>query len=346
MVRLFFNNVDTVRAAISEINMIIVRSPFRITLGGGGTDLPSYYSEYEGFLIAGAINKYVYVTLHHGMSDDLVIKWSKLERVNKLDDIQHPVVREALKMMDINWRGLEINVMLDIPAHTELGASSAFTTALLRALHIYAKRSARTTEIAEMATEIQLEKLKEPRGKQDQYISAFGGVRAFRFCRDNRVESWPVAMSDEGRANLEDSLALFYTGIPSRAIEIGGEQNERTLHSDAQMLDNLHFVKNLGLRSLEALERGYLNEFGKLMDQHWQRKRTRSALITTPQIDEWYELAMLNGAVGGKLIGAGGGGLLLFQVIDKPQLRRAMLGSGLTEVRFQFDFEGTKTVAQ
>jgi len=326
--------------------MIIVRSPLRITLGGGGTDHPSYFREYEGFLISAAINKYVYVTLHQGFGDDLLIKYSKLERVTSLNDIEHPVVREVLKVMDINWRGLEINVMVDIPTRAELGASSAFTTALLRALHIYARRSARTTEIAQMASDIQLERLKEPLGKQDQYISALGGLRAFRFCRDNRVESWPVTMTDETRANLEDSLALFYTGLPAKAREIEEEQNERTLHSDEEMISNLHFVKELGLRSLEALEHGYLSEFGKLMDQHWQRKRTRSRFITNPKIDELYELAMVNGAVGGKLLGAGGGGFLLFQTNDKPRLRRAMVGSGLREVRFNFDFEGTKVIIQ
>ena len=326
--------------------MIIVRSPLRITLGGGGTDHPSYFREYEGFMISAAINKYVYVTLHQGFGDDLLIKYSKAERVTSLDDIEHPVVREVLKVMDINWRGLEINVMVDIPTRAELGASSAFTTALLRALHIYARRSARTTEIAQMASDIQLERLKEPMGKQDQYISALGGVRAFRFCRDNRVESWPVTMTDETRANLEDSLALFYTGMPAKAREIDEEQNERTLRSDDEMIANLHYVKELGLRSLDALEHGYLSEFGKLMDQHWQKKRTRSRFITNRHIDELYELAMVNGAVGGKLLGAGGGGFFLFQTNDKPRLRRAMLGSGLKEVRFNFDFEGTKTIIQ
>jgi D-glycero-alpha-D-manno-heptose-7-phosphate kinase len=326
--------------------MIIVRSPLRISLGGGGTDHPSYFREYEGFLISAAINKYVYVTLHQGFNDDLLVKYSKLERTTSVETIAHPVVREVLKYMDIDWRGLEINVMVDIPTSAELGASSSFTTALLRALHVYVRRSARTTEIAQIASEIQLEKLQEPLGKQDQYISAFGGVRAFRFCRDNRVENWPVTMTDETRANLEDSLALFYTGLPSPATSIEKEQNERTLHSDEEMLKNLHFVKEIGLRSLEALEQGYLNEFGKLMDLHWQRKRQRSTAISNPKIDEWYELAMLNGATGGKLIGAGGGGFLLFHTNDKPRLRRAMLASGLREVRFNFDFEGTKVLVQ
>jgi D-glycero-alpha-D-manno-heptose-7-phosphate kinase len=197
-----------------------------------------------------------------------------------------------------------------------------------------------------MASDIQLEKLKEPVGKQDQYISAYGGIRCFRFCRDNRVENWPATMTEESRDNLEDSLALFYTGIPAKARVIGEEQDERTLRADEDMVANLHYVKELGLRSLEALEHGYLNEFGKLMDQHWQRKRTRSSHITNPKIDDWYELAMMNGATGGKLVGAGGGGFMLFQTTDKPRLRRAMLGSGLREVRFNFDFEGTKVIIQ
>jgi len=326
--------------------MIIVRSPLRISLGGGGTDHPSYFREYEGFLISAAIDKYVYVTLHQGFHDDVVISYSKLQRATSLDDIEHPVVREVLKLMNINWHGLEINCMVDIPTVAELGASSAFTTALLRALHIYARRSARTTEIAQLASDIQLEKLREPLGKQDQYISALGGVRCFRFCRDNRVENWPVTMTDETRANLEDSLAMFHTGLPSPARDLEKEQNERLQRSDEEMVSNLHFVKEVGLRMLDSLEHGYLNEFGQLMDQLWQRKRTRIRGITNPKIDEWYELAMLNGATGGKLIGAGGGGFLLFHTNDKPRLRRAMLGSGLREVRFSFDFEGTKAIAQ
>lgn len=326
--------------------MIIVRSPLRISLGGGGTDHPSYFREYEGFLISAAVNKYVYVMLHQGFHDDLVIKYSKIERVSNLDDIQHPVVREVLKLMNINWHGLEINVMVDIPTRAEMGASSAFTTALLRALHIYARRSARTTEIAEMASAIQLERLQEPLGKQDQYISALGGVRAFRFCRDNRVENWPVVMTDETRANLEDSLALFYTGIDSPARELEQELIQKVEASDEEMLKHLHFVKDLGLKSLDALEHGFVNEFGRLLDEHWQKKRIRSRFISNPKIDEWYELAMRNGATGGKLLGAGGGGFFLFLTTDKPKLRHAMLASGLQEVRFQFDFEGTKSLVQ
>lgn len=325
--------------------MIIVRSPLRISLGGGATDHPSYYREYEGFLISAAIDKYVYITLHHGFTDELLLKYSKLERTTSPDEIEHPVVKEALKMLHVDWRGLEINTMVDIPTGAELGASSAFTTALLKAFYVYEHKSVQPQELAQLAGEIQINRLHEPLGKQDQYISAHGGIRAFRFCKNDRVESWPVTMPEEVRANLEDSLAMFYTGMSSPARAILEEQNERTIRSDEEMIKNLHFIKELGLRSLEALEGGYLNEFGRLMDEHWQHKKQRSKAITNSKIDEWYELAIMNGATGGKLIGAGGGGILLFHTKDKPRLRRAMLGSGLREVRFRFDFEGTKVIA-
>ncbi len=326
--------------------MIIVRSPLRITLGGGGTDLSSYYREHEGFLIAAAIDKYCYITLHHAFMDELLVRYSKLERTTSVDALQHPVVREALNLLNVDWRGLEITHIADLPSKTELGSSSSFTTALVCALHTYARKTVRPEEIAEEACEIEIRRLGEPIGKQDQYISALGGIRCFRFCKDDRVESWPVPISDETRDNLEDSMAMFFTGYSSQAHAILREQNERTDRSDKEIVGNLDTIKKLGLRSLEALQGGYLNEFGRLMDEHWQYKKARSKLISNSQIDEWYELAIKNGATGGKLIGAGGGGFLLFHTSDKPRLRRAMLASGLREVRFRFDFEGTKVLVK
>jgi D-glycero-alpha-D-manno-heptose-7-phosphate kinase len=326
--------------------MIIVRSPLRITLGGGGTDLSSYYRQHEGFLIAAAIDKYVYITLHHSFKDELQVRYSKVEHVSSLEDVQHPVVREALKLLTVNWHGLEIGTMADIPANTELGSSSSFTTALIRALHVYHGRTVHPEDIAEQACEIEISRLGEPIGKQDQYISALGGIRCFRFLKDGRVESWPVPIAPETLHNLEEGLAMFFTGFTSQARAILEEQNEKSTRSDKEIIDNLNFIKQLGLRSLEALQGGLLNEFGRLLDEHWQHKKQRSNLISNSKIDEWYELAMANGATGGKLIGAGGGGFLLFHAKDKPKLRRAMLASGLREVRFRFDFDGTKVVAQ
>jgi D-glycero-alpha-D-manno-heptose-7-phosphate kinase len=326
--------------------MIIVRSPLRITLGGGGTDLPSYYRQHEGLLISAAIDKYVYITLYKGFNEDLVVKYSKMERVASVDALEHPIIREAIKMVNVDWCGLEISSMADIPAGTGLGSSSTFTTALLRALHTHKRNLIHPHTLAEQACEIEIDRLGEPIGKQDQYISAFGGVTCFKFCKDDTVEAWPAPISQETRDNLEDNLVLFYTGISRKASAILKEQNDRTKSDDGEMLNNLHFVKELGQRSMQALEAGDLERFGKLMDEHWQQKKRRSGTMSNPQVDAWYDLAMANGATGGKLIGAGGGGFLLFHARDKPRLRHVLIGAGLREVRFRFDFEGTKVLIQ
>jgi len=326
--------------------MIIVRSPLRITLGGGGTDLASYYREHEGFLISAAIDKYVYITLYQGFNQDLIAKYSKMERVSSVDELEHPIIREAIKLVDVDWRGLEISSMADIPAGTGLGSSSTFTTALLRALHAQKRNLVHPQQLAEEACDVEINRLGEPIGKQDQYISAFGGISCFRFRKDDKVDVWPAPISNEVRDNLEDSLVMFFTGISRRASSILKEQNDKTKQDDGEMLRNLHFVKELGQRSLDVLQKGDLDEFGKLMDEHWQHKKRRSGAMSNPEIDEWYAMAMKNGATGGKLIGAGGGGFLLFHAKDKPRLRHAAIEAGLREVRFRFDFEGTKVLIQ
>ena len=234
----------------------------------------------------------------------------------------------------------------DIPAGTGLGSSSTFTTALLRALHAHSHNLVHTHELAEQACEVEIGRLEEPIGKQDQYISAFGGVTCFRFCKDDTVEAWPAPIGTETRDNLEDSLVMFFTGVSRRASSILKEQNDRSKQDDGEMLRNLHFVKDLGKSSLEALCKGDLDEFGSLMDIHWQHKKRRSGAMSNPQIDAWYDLAMANGASGGKLIGAGGGGFLLFHAKNKPKLRHTMIEAGMREVRFRFDFEGTKVIIQ
>lgn len=326
--------------------MIIARSPLRITLGGGGTDLPSYYRDHTGFLIAAAIDKYVYITLHQTFIDDLIVKYSVLERVNNIDDLKHPIIREAFKLVGLEARALEITSMADIPAGTGLGSSGSFTTSLLKALHAHRKQLIHPRELAEQACDIEINRLHEPIGKQDQYIAAFGGVTCFRFNRDDSVEAWPLKVDTETLYNLEDNLLLFFTGYSRSASSILKEQDDKTKKSDFDMIQNLDYVKDLGLRSLKALESGELVEFGKLMHEHWQHKKRRSGGMSNPKIDEWYELAIQNGAVGGKLIGAGGGGFLMFYADDKTKLRHAMISAGLTEVRFRFDFEGTKTIVQ
>jgi D-glycero-alpha-D-manno-heptose-7-phosphate kinase len=322
--------------------MIIARSPLRISLGGGGTDLPSYYEQHTGFLIAAAIDKYVYITLHDTFVADLIVKYSKLERVPDASQLEHPIIREAMAMLEIKGQSLELTSMADIPAGTGLGSSGSFTTALLKALHAWKKNLVHPAELAEQACDIELNRLREPIGKQDQYIAAYGGITCFKFLPGGKVEAWPLKASEETRYNLEDNLLLFFTGYSRSASAILKEQDTKSKAADSSMIENLHFVKDLGFQSQRALETGNLNEFARLMDVHWQRKKERSGGMSNPKINEWYDLAMANGALGGKLIGAGGGGFLMFYADDKAKLRHAMRGAGLKEVRFRFDFEGTK----
>lgn len=326
--------------------MIITRSPLRISLGGGGTDLPSYYREHSGFLIAAAIDKYVYITLHQTFVPELIIKYSKLERVLTVDEVEHPIIREALRMVGIEAPSLEITSMADIPAGTGLGSSGSFTTALLKAFHAHKKNLVHPAELAEQACQIELEKLGEPIGKQDQYIAAYGGITCFKFMPGGQVEAWPLKISQETLYDLEDNLLLFFTGYARSASKILQEQDDKSKQADKAMLENLHFVKDLGLKSQAALESDNLPEFARLMDIHWQRKKERSGSMSNQDINDWYDCAMANGALGGKLIGAGGGGFLMFYAKDKARLRHAMRERGLTEVRFRFDFEGTKTLNQ
>jgi D-glycero-alpha-D-manno-heptose-7-phosphate kinase len=322
--------------------MIIARSPLRISLGGGGTDLPSYYENHTGFLVAAAIDKYVYITLHETFVPELIVKYSKLERVQQAADLEHPIIRESFNMLGMNGASLELTSMADIPAGTGLGSSGSFTTALMKALHAHNRNLVHPSELAEQACDIEISRLKEPIGKQDQYIAAYGGITCFRFHPGGKVEAWPLKISEETRYNLEDNLLLFFTGYSRSASAILKEQDQKSRSSDAAMIENLHFVKKLGLESQQALESGNLEEFARLMDVHWQRKKQRSGNMSNPHINDWYDLAMANGASGGKLIGAGGGGFLMFYAHDKTRLRHAMRQAGLKEVRFRFDFEGTR----
>jgi D-glycero-alpha-D-manno-heptose-7-phosphate kinase len=326
--------------------MIIARSPLRITLGGGGTDLPSYYRDHGGFLIAAAIDKYVYITVHDTFVEDLIVKYSTLERVSCARELAHPIIREAFDLLGMDGRFLEITSMADIPAGTGLGSSGSFTTALLKALHAHRRHLILPEQLAEQACHIEIERLGEPVGKQDQYIASYGGVTCFTFEMDGRVKAQPLLASQETMHNLEDNLLLFFTNFSRRASSILAEQDTRTRGSDRSMVDNLHYVKELGYRSKRALEEGRLRDFAALMHEHWEHKKQRSSGMSNTHINEWYDLAMANGALGGKLIGAGGGGFLMFYTEDRTRLRHVMREAGLTEVRFRFDFEGCRIVTQ
>jgi len=323
--------------------MIITRSPLRITLGGGGTDLPSYYRQHGGFLIAAAIDKHVYVTVTRPFSPGIYLKYSQLEHVDSIDDVRHPIIREAIKLVGVKAQ-VEITTLADIPAGTGLGSSGSFTTALLRALCAFERRHIGTRELAELASDIEIQRLGEPTGKQDPYAAAFGGLTAFTFHQNDEVEARPLKMPAGTLFDLEDDLLLFFTGYSRRAGSILADQKTRTEQSDDGMLAQLHLVKELGMRSLAALEAGRTVELGSLMHEHWEHKRRRSAGMTNPQIDEWYDLGRRNGAVGGKLVGAGGGGFLMFYAENHRRLREAMARAGLDEVRFRFSFEGTKVL--
>lgn len=324
--------------------MIIARSPLRITLGGGGTDLPSYYEQREGFLISAAIDKYVYITLHKTFEPGYFLKYSKFEKCQEIDEIQHPIIRETLKKLNWKETGLEICSMADIPAGTGLGSSSSFTTALLRGLHTMQGNIVSTRTLAEEACDIEMNRLQEPIGKQDQYIASYGGITCMNFHKDGYVWVDPLKISDETFYNLEDNLILFFTGFSRSAGNILKEQNDKSKEHNEDMLKNLDFVKDLGYQSKAALENGDLDTFADIMNVHWEYKKKRSGGMSNPQIDEWYEHAMKNGALGGKMIGAGGGGFLMFYVKDKAAIRRAMSSTGMTEVRFRFEKEGSRVL--
>jgi D-glycero-alpha-D-manno-heptose-7-phosphate kinase len=324
--------------------MIIVRSPLRITLGGGGTDLPSYYRQHEGFLIAAAIDKYVYVTVMRPFIEGIFLKYSELEHVNSVDEVQHPIIREAVRMLGFNTPQLEITTLADIPSGTGLGSSGSFTTALLKALYAHRRRLLLPEETARLACEIEIERLNRAVGKQDQYIAAYGGITCFTFHCDDSVEAEPLRISMDTLHDLEDNLLLFFTGFSRNADHILQDQRQRSQQADDDMIQNLHYVKELGERSRACLEAGDQAQFGALMHEHWEHKKRRSRGMSNPQIDEWYELGRKNGAIGGKLVGAGGGGFLMFYADDRKRLRHAMHEAGLEEVRFRFDFEGTKVL--
>jgi D-glycero-alpha-D-manno-heptose-7-phosphate kinase len=325
--------------------MIITRSPLRISLGGGGTDLSSYYRQHEGFLISAAIDKYVYITLHDTFQKEIIIKYSNTERVNDISKIQHPIIREALTHLNINSNYFELASLADIPAGTGLGSSSAFTCALLKALHTYKKSVISSDDLAREACHIEIDLLGEPIGKQDQYISAFGGINCFTFCKNDSVITKELHISKETVYNLEDHLLLFFTGYSRSASNVLKEQDDKSKSNDSSMIDNLHFVKELGYKSKEAFESGDLEEFAHLMNVHWEHKKQRSHAMSIDRINGWYDIAMNNGALGGKLIGAGGGGFLMFYAVDNKKLRQAMAREGLQEIRFRFDYDGSKVVA-
>jgi D-glycero-alpha-D-manno-heptose-7-phosphate kinase len=324
--------------------MIIARSPLRISLGGGGTDVPSYYQDHDGFLIAAAINRYVYVTVARPFTQGIYLKYSEIEQVKNVTEVKHPIMREVLAELKLKTPQIEITTLADIPSGTGLGSSGSFTTALIKALYAHYRKNIHPAQLADLACRIEIEKLGEPIGKQDQYIAAYGGITEFNFLKDGSVTSAPLNLSVQTVHDLEDNLLLFFTGISRSAGSILSDQVEKSKIKDSKMLDNLHFTKDLGYRIKEALLSNETRKFGELMHEHWEHKKSRSNGITSDFIDSAYNQALRSGAVGGKLVGAGGGGFLMFYASDKEMLRSKMVELGLEEVRYKFDFEGTKVI--
>lgn len=326
--------------------MILARAPLRISLGGGGTDLPSYYSQYGGFVLSAAINKYVYIYVNRPAADMLLrVKYSRYEQVSTVAEIQHDLVRPVLQELGVE-RNVEIASMADVPDGTGLGSSGSYIVGLLTALHGLKKENVPTHAIAEMASRIEIELAKHPVGKHDHYLAAFGGVTCLEIAQDGRVEVKPLRISVSTLEDLRSSLLLFYTGMTRASGEVLGDQKRDTEHGDPCVVESLHHTKKLGLQIRDVLEAGHADQFGALLDEHWQNKKKRSSKISNPKIDGWYDLARMNGATGGKIVGAGGGGFLMVYCPGsaKAPVRRALEAEGLRAMSFDFDFDGAKVL--
>src|SRR3989338_5329493 len=324
--------------------MIITRTPLRIAIGGGGTDLPSYYSQFGGFFISAAIDKYIYISMQRTFTNEVILKYSKMERVQSLDEIEHDIVRSALTSYDFS-KGFEMASFADIPAGTGLGSSGSFTVGLLKGLSALDNKIMPADMLAHQASHLVMETLNSPDGKQDQYAAAYGGINCYTVNTGGQVSVESLQMSHETLDKLRDHLALFFTGFYRQSEKNLNIQKEKSEAGDSAMLESLHFIKGLGFKIKDALEKGNIETFGLLMNEQWKHKKKRLGDMTNSLIDNWYDLALQNGALGGKVIGAGGGGFLLFYSTDREKLADVLTKAGLQHVRFDFDFEGSKLLA-
>lgn len=322
--------------------MIVSKTPVRLTLGGGGTDLASYYSKFGGFVISAALDKHVYLVVKRRFEEEIRVSYSVTEIVNSVDDLKHPIVREALRLLGLK-KQLEIVSIADIPSKTGLGSSGSFTVGLLHALHAYKCENPSRQALAEEACHIEMAILKEPVGKQDPYIAAFGGFICFDIGRDGVVHVSPLKIPADAISELENNLLFFYTGIKRKASYVLQDQRSAVERDETRTVETMHRIKEIGVRVKKTLERGDLTEFGKLQHEHWLAKKNLSPKISNNLIDRWYELALKKGAIGGKIMGAGGGGFLMLYCEDgRDELRKAMAREGLEEVRLRFEREGSK----
>jgi D-glycero-alpha-D-manno-heptose-7-phosphate kinase len=322
--------------------MIISKTPVRLPLGGGGTDLASYYSKFGGFFISAAIDKYNYIAVKRRFEESFRISYSKTEITDKVEDIQQPIIREALKLLNVNDY-LEIVSIADVPGRSGLGGSSSYAVGVLNALHSFKRENVSRQTFAEEACRIEIDILKEPIGKQDQYVASFGGINCYEIEKDGTVHVNPLAISPHSVAELESNLLLFYTGITRDASQILRRQKEDEEKGIKQVIETMHRIKEIGYQVRDSLANGDIRSFGELLDVHWHTKKSLSRQVSNDRIDQLYEIARRNGAIGGKIMGAGGGGFFVFYSENgKERLRNAMAKEGLREVRFRFDFDGSK----
>jgi D-glycero-alpha-D-manno-heptose-7-phosphate kinase len=324
--------------------VIITRTPFRITLGGGGTDLPSYYLKYGGFLISAAINKYMYITVNDRFGDEIRLSYSRTEIVRRAEEIRHSIVREALRLVGID-SGIEITSIADLPAQSGLGSSGSFCVGLLNALHTYKREFLTPKQLAEEAFHIEAEVLGEPVGKQDHYIAAYGGIISMEIDRTGEVEVNTHVLTHDAMDQLESNMLYFYTGIQRSASELLSEQSQAVKRDENSVVEAMHKIKEIGKECLLRLKKGDVDWFGRSLDLHWDIKKQISTKMSADEIDRWYETAKANGAYGGKIMGAGGGGFLMFYCTNgKSQLRDALSKVGLKEIRFRIDTGGSKVL--
>lgn len=326
--------------------MIVSRAPVRFSLGGGGTDLPAYSARFGGYLVSAAIDKYIYVTANKRFHRDIRLAYSKTEIVASVDRIEHPLFREALRMTQIE-HSIELTSVADLPANSGLGSSSSFTVALLNALHTYKREFVSSRQLAEEACSIEIDRLGEPCGKQDQYIAAFGSITAFTFAPDGSVLVEPVPARDEALDELETNLVIVWSGIERPARVVLREQGQRIRELEPDVIERMHRIKELGHEVYRLLAAGDVDRYGELLHHHWTQKRKLASKMTDAVLDEHYEAAREAGALGGKLMGAGGGGFFMFYVrpADKRRLIDAMTARGLRVLRFRFDVDGARIVA-
>nr|WP_315085113.1 GHMP kinase [uncultured Lachnoanaerobaculum sp.] len=320
--------------------MIITKTPFRVSFCGGGSDMANFYEKYGGCVLSTSINKYCYISIHPYFNENqTLLKYSENELVDEISQIKHKIFRQVLG--DMNVHGVEITSTADIPGGTGLGSSSTFTVGLLNTLNCYNGKFVSKNKLAALACEVEIEKLGNPIGKQDQYGAALGGLNFIKFNQDGSVSHEPIMMEGKTYKKLQKNLLMFYTGTTRSANTILAEQTKNITSEDKAK--NLLKMCGLAKDMKSALESNDISSFGKILDEGWQLKKELASGIANPAIDEAYEIAMKNGALGGKLLGAGGGGFLLFYCEEEKQaqLKKAI---GLKELDFSFERDGTSVI--